>query len=496
MDASCLKRVVSSLSAHMWTSSVAPLSRSLVGPVLIVASCGLSRADRSAPVPSLCLRLLVLTSALLPSSMAATSPASRLHRHAMESIFGFLSLEELTVVARVAREWSAATLSMGPLLCAFEAGEQTTSAVFCAGRLRCWHVSTLRLLSIEPSALQLLTDRVPHLTDLGCTVDWVSCYSAVDLLSLPRKLVRLEIRFTFRTHSSWIQPILEAAAQLSLESLFFVVEQPSSHISFSCLQSLRNLRSLTVGGVGPLSFVQLDEIRSLPWLSSVWLGGMDSQSLCHVLRAPHGLQWSYFEVQVPVTPAMGECLASLPLVSLECKCEQSTRWMPLLASTLRVLDVNFESFRIEEQFVESQRIRADLCSLVRLTRLNLSWSVLSSVDLSVVVQSMPQLRDLSLTAMELESFSFLSGPKAPKLLSLSLLSMNNNVLQANFTAELAHIRSQTQLRSLILHCVGNLSPQEQQSFEVPSALLPHLQEFRYSPPLVKRRESRSRCEIM
>ena len=412
--------------------------------------------------------------------MSATSPASRLHRHAIESIFGFLSLEDLIVVARVAREWSAATLSMAPLRCAFAAGEKTTATAFCAGRLRCLHVSTLSLPSMELTALKLLSDRVSHLTELRCTVDWASPHSAVGSLSFPRKLARLQIWFSFHTHSSWLQPILEAASQLSLESLDITVDQSASQISFTCLQSQHSLRSLTVRAPGVLSLEQLDEIRSLPWLSTVSLGEMDQELLCHVLRRPHGLQWARFPVSGPVTFAMGECLASLPLVSLKCQCEQSTRWMPLLAATLLEVDVSFE-LCLGDPLVEWQHIHADLCSLIHVTRLRLSCTWLSSADLALLVQSMSELRHLILEQMtRMESLSFLSDPKAPKLHSLSLQNMSNAVLQANFSAELAHIRSQTQLRSLSLCCVEDISPQERLIFAVPSVLMPELKEFKYS----------------
>ena len=43
---------------------------------------------------------------------AAQPPVSRLYRHALESIFGFLSLADLSRVLAVSRSWSAAVSSM------------------------------------------------------------------------------------------------------------------------------------------------------------------------------------------------------------------------------------------------------------------------------------------------------------------------------------------------------------------------------------------------
>ena len=59
-----------------------------------------------------------------PSSGSVhVSPAMRIYRHALESVFGMLELEDLAHILSVSRSWAAAVRSMAPIRAVIDRGE-------------------------------------------------------------------------------------------------------------------------------------------------------------------------------------------------------------------------------------------------------------------------------------------------------------------------------------------------------------------------------------
>jgi hypothetical protein len=114
------------------------------------------------------------------SKSTSVHAAPQLYRHALESVFGFLSLAELSFVLAVSRDWSAAVGTMRSI----SAPAPRPSLIWrlppldlrrvCASRLS-RHVSALggdcRRVSSDSDTLALLSVRMPHLTSLQCKLD-------------------------------------------------------------------------------------------------------------------------------------------------------------------------------------------------------------------------------------------------------------------------------------------------------------------------------------
>ena len=135
---------------------------------------------------------------------AHVSPAMRLYRHALESIFGMLELSDLVRVIAVSRQSSAAVRSMKTINASLERSERTmraltsyrplppVSRIVASPLLR--HLASVRIrhegefwTPLDTASLALLTQHAPNLQSLWCALTLTSH----DPLVLPAKLASL-----------------------------------------------------------------------------------------------------------------------------------------------------------------------------------------------------------------------------------------------------------------------------------------------------------------
>lgn len=300
--------------------------------------------------------------------------------------------------------------------------------------------------AVSHADLERLSARAPHLTDLACTLrepsSGASCAAGI---VLPRKLVRLVVRFAedddsdvsrpprpvpiqggsdvsldearwahyrdfhvapagsltlapstapCRCRVGWVQQVLNAASERALESLSLTL--PSQPLCFGCLRSVPSLRSLNIRLVDvELLDEELEDIRSLHWLTTVHIDGITGPSLQHLLRT--SLQWTRIAPLEEMDSAAGESIATLSLQLLQCNCVDLPSWIPRLAPTLTQVELRFTQMALDE--ADTEQLCADLCSLTRMTRLKLDCVCFKSAHLSRVLQSMPQLRHLTLAQL-------------------------------------------------------------------------------------------------
>jgi hypothetical protein len=96
----------------------------------------------------------------------------QLYSHALESVFSFLSLSELSDMMAVSHSWSAAVLSMRRLGFTLDPRSVDLIRLMCHSRLS-RHVSGLDHEGHAPMIVEdvsLVATRMPHLRELVCKV--------------------------------------------------------------------------------------------------------------------------------------------------------------------------------------------------------------------------------------------------------------------------------------------------------------------------------------
>ena len=410
---------------------------------------------------------------------AAQPPASRLYRHALESIFGFLSLEDLSKVLAVSSSWSSAVGSMRSI----NARVRSLSAShplfeLCASRLAP-HIGTLGLacagISLSQGNLYLLGLRLSGLRSL---------YYKLPLplkgkLIFPPSLTLLDVRgFDVRVASvhSAINSAIEAIARIPhLQTLMLRLPSLDPIVNLAPLHELSQLQSLglttSAQGCVPLSVAQANDIRAISNLTrlNTLLRSCDLRSL---LRAPHQLQWQTMRVAGPLDPQHAALLVSLPLTDLTVNsCEDVT----FLSSLPNLRSLKLVTFASSLPLLSPGEMVQGVGPCKQLTSLSISNSKLASAHITALLSCMPAVSMLELESMPLlESLSFLSSePLHRSLASLSLYACRHKYL---CTAELRQLYPLQQLTHLNIDlCFSDpLNSFTKTEFKLPSARLPKL----------------------
>ena len=194
---------------------------------------------------------------------SSSGPIQMLHRHALESVLGFLSLAEVGGAMSVAHHWSAAALTMRRLECS------VNFVVPCESRLS-RHISSL---SAECSVadLELIARRMPHLTSLYCRLQTLPLLGD-PLLIFPSSISTLQIDLLDEEVVADVERCNALICSVSRVPLLkkFLLETVlpcSDQLSLAPLANCCLLEELSVeNALGYYSDMQLRDMLALPSL--------------------------------------------------------------------------------------------------------------------------------------------------------------------------------------------------------------------------------------
>ncbi len=388
-----------------------------------------------------------------------------LHRHALESIFGLLSFDELRVALLVSRRWFDAVCSMRGLNAGqrlFVHSAERLTAVLRSPLAR--HVSVMSCSSLPPPLLlsraqvQRIASRMRFLRDLRflpAEDDWSQP------LPFPATLRTVSLFDGWRMDDSPQRVIDDAVAAARFNALIVIfarqeqLEELSLEVhhrvlpalSFAPLQSLPALRSLGLSSSRTpltLTAVQAEELRALTQLDFLDCA-IDVASLLQLLQPPANsrLQWTRLPRGSPITDAVVALLPSL----LRLRTLSLSSFPPSLSSldflaqlpsvTRLALSPRFKhsgGYSTTDRERMDERLLALSITLPQVTNLTLSATMLTTQQLKALLAHIPQLRKLVLAHVHtIDALTFLE-PVRHSLRSLLLLNYNR-IGDASLTAE-------------------------------------------------------------
>lgn len=362
------------------------------------------------------------------------SPIRRLHRHALESVVGFLTLPELPLSAQICSTWLGAAVLMKPLSAAVLIPSDTVPSM-CASRLA-RHVGALTIVgpidatsSSAPSVLSRITASLKHLhtmvvtlvIDSGSIVAFPSSLTQLDLTLSPQRECDLNsVRHTFNG-------ILAVVAALPrLTRLTLVANRHPHQLSFAPLKSALVLEELSYAA-RPLDDSQLDDLRSLrqirilrlnnpehPRLHRLICGAADSASSPDLSSLP---RWECLSSILLADAPRQTLIAMVPTLTELCIVPRGPITCLAHLPALRTLDLRLLSY---------DRPGAEVVTAVqhcsRLTALFVLGSRINGSHLAALLPSLPMLQSLKLShSNEIDStHAFTSGPVVSTLRSLEL----------------------------------------------------------------------------
>jgi len=421
------------------------------------------------------------TMKILPRS---SSPANRLYKHALESIFSLLSLVDLNSVLAVSRSWSAAVNSMRGIGARIERLSALNKV--CASRLA-RHIGTLGsrenpIVLAQEEEIRIMCTNMIGLRSLYCELrEWYPGMFCLPRFMFPSSLTQLTVKPWPGMEPRDVARMMAAVGRLTMLTSFetdldaIAVDQ---EFSFAPLRHCTQLTALSFYLNTDLSLQQADELRAISNLTELDLLLKEDELLC-LLRAPHQLQWTALKTYGHLNSGSIALLAAQPtLTALEVFSEYTVTFLQSLVN-LRCLDLN--DFALEEEFPSppaEQLIEGHgpgWCQQQQLTQLNIDTSRLTSAHLSALLSLLPAVSLLSLCNMEeMESLSFLASGSLPRTItSLTLEHCRHPLLHAE---ELHHLFCLRQLTSLsVSECFSErLDSFTLAEFKLPSARLPKL----------------------
>ena len=408
-------------------------------------------------------------------------PAARLYRHALESIFAFLSKVELAFALRVSRGWLAAVGSMRRLELQISLWRprpprtEIEPALSAMGR----HVSEIEDLVLRGATLSVLASGMGHLRALMCMMPR---QLTAEPLAFPAKLRRLTLHLSRDVDAAQVNAAVAAIGRLTLlEDLSIHFYTLGPEISLEPLTALPRVRSLGVHGCGNgfLSDAQVDELRTMPHLLQLSLSKMTTSTLRRLLRRPHGLRWQDISLPNPLddeAAALLPQLASLTRIAGWAACSRFD-WLRGLPNLTEV-DLTFEG---PQQAGRAESLVAGLQCCTNIEILELSYcSDVAAAHLADLLPRLRRLRELWLDRLSIVSLSFLSQPP----LTDQLTCLHLNYCRQLPLSELRHVHALRGLKQLeLLHSFDErLDDHSCALYEPPSTLFPRLETFEYSAP--------------
>ena len=429
-------------------------------------------------------------------SSTHVSPAMRIYRHALESIFSMLQLGDLIPILAVSRSWAAAARSMKPIHASIERDEcgwERDRIVFrplppiasLVGSPLLRHIATIHIrhsglcwTPFNTETLGLLTQHAPNLQSLWCDLTLTSNKP----LLFPAKLASLELQLHGRHTAAEVNGVLTALAACSSLS-HLVLRLPSfehgnfaaaAGVDLSLLAACRSLSSLKFEGISKFSDAQINQIRlALGHLHRLSVGSMADGQLARLLQSPVTAQWRDIGF-VRADARTSELLLRLPSATeLNLSYDENTPHVDFLQQLpgLAVLTLDCHKWSDRNSwFIPADTLLASLVRCRGVTELSLCCG-LNSAQWTALFAKLP-LKQLTIRRCEsLETLAcFATGPITQ---SLEVLTLEEVYLPPS---ELSHLYALGRLRTLRLACSLSLrlSAATLASLSPPTPLLPSL----------------------
>jgi len=415
------------------------------------------------------------------------SPASRLHRHALESILSFCTVDELEDVIAVSRGWKAATFSMPSLQLSVRVFNSVTFLALCHSRLR-RHVSSIHASNDHhASSLLLLSQYLPHLRGLHIGLEMTD-----EPLTFPSSLTELHLHINCNENAGQFADAVAAIAsleqleQLQLEALGVSWPPDWSVAALLRLPRLRRL-ALIPGDSLYLSDTRVAELRAFENLESFTLYFLDKPTLTRLLQQPHAPRWCEIGGFQILTESISRLLVALPLqkitvtdldlphVDFITQFPQLTKLEMGISGTMPL-----DSARIWQAVGSCRGLRSlSLRSGLRLRSHQLRFT---SAQLGACLAQLEQLQTLTMHAVrELPTLAFLRQSNLPRTLTELRLG---DFLPRVSLVELPSILQLRELRILMLRGVFDapLGIPGELLFKPPvqPLLMPQLRSFEHS----------------
>ena len=404
-------------------------------------------------------------------SSAQVWPAMRLYRHALESIFSMLELQDLIQILAVSRSWSAAVVSMKPIHASFkrdawECRDQNklfrgplppVESIVSSPLLR--HLAAVHFrnmtgagVPLDNASLALLAQHTPNLQSLWCTLT----LTPNEPLILPSTLTSLTLQMDRNHTNPAINDVLTALAALpSLSCLHLKLSafQQESDVKLGLLAACPSLTDLTLqsehSGWVVLTDMQVDQLRiSLGHLHRINVGPLMPVRLAQLLQPPVTARWRDIG-QVSVDAHTGDLLLRLPSLTnphLFIMQAAPVAFLPQLPR-LAVLHLDCRDYAtaVGAWHIPADDVLASLAQCSCLTELSLGCGF-NSAHWSALFAKLP-LRKLTILRGTLETLQcFAVGPIAQALEELSIEGASLPL------SELPHLYALRRLRTLALDC--------------------------------------------
>ena len=415
--------------------------------------------------------------------------------HALESIFGLLTLADLAHILAVSREWAAAVRSMKPIHAWIQRVDWQSNGVnrlfrpfppiqSVLGSALLRHLAVLHIshaganwTPLTSASLSLLAQHAPNLTSLWCKFT----ITHNTPLILPGKIKSLNLQFASKFPAAAINGVLTAVAALpSLSRLHFELSERSAEASVELrlLAACPSLTDLSIAGTPKLSNTQIDQIRlSLGHLHYFNVGGIKPKELARFLQPPVTARWRDIGL-VWADARTGELLLRLPTITkLNLFYNQVTTHVDFLPqlSQLTTLDLFcYQSAGGGAWLIPADAVLASLVRCTRLTSLGLGCG-LNSEQWSALFAKLA-LKNLTISRggmMTLQCFA--AGPITQSLVELTLFETELP------PSEVVHLYALRRLRILFLFSSFS-SPLDNTTINrlyPPSSILPALTALRH-----------------
>ena len=404
---------------------------------------------------------------------------AQLYQHALDSVFDFLSLDDLSRVMAVSPSWWEAIRAM-PCARLVTSCSLSRLVPLCSSTLskHVHRVVDAAKSELTCEALYIVALRMPQLISLQCSI----LPSQATKLILPHKLETLDLDLRNLTEAP-INAIIKGISQLkALVTLRLRLPSLLPAISFAPLAAVESLQDLELvaSTVSQPTDAHVDQLRSLPRLRRMAVDKLSNQSLTRLLRTPHSLAWVEIATVDPVDAVASAALAALS--SLQVLTAGQCTDIGFLTQLVQLRSLSLHMQHPWPAAITADAVIDGLSCCTQLVELILT-APLNCKHLRVLLPRLPLLVVLWLWHMrELESLEcFSSGPIGTQLRALKISHCNNAGLHSS---ELKHLTGLKALEELVLgrSFVEALTPLELFFLTPPITVMPQLKQLVYTPP--------------
>ena len=392
-------------------------------------------------------------------------PATCLYRHALESIFGMLALDDLSRILAVSRSWAAAVKSMKPIDTTmereynrpFHAGSAFSllppvRSIVASPLMR--HLAGIHIgvcsnhwTPLDNASVALLAHHALNLTSLRCGLE----LTPDEPLILPAKLNSLQLRIRDGPTDAEINGVLSTLAglpSLSRLCLAHCVFADENVVQLSILADCPSLTDLALesfNGCSPcFSDDQVGQIRSyLGHLQRFSSPRMESNDLARLLQPPVTARWRDIG-SVQADEGTGELLLRLPtLTKLSLTYEWAAAHVNFLPQLPLLTTLTLDTEREGDWMIPADALLASLTRCIDVTELHL-LSGFNSAQWSALFAKLT-IKKLTIRGIGMDTLRcFSDGPITQSLEELVLADF------ALSPSEVSHLYALRRLRILDL----------------------------------------------